>query len=116
MSGWVIFSAAVTWYRKGCSKRQDDMSELRKQSVLREFKQIPGVGKKIAEDLLSLGCYSIQDLQDRNPEELYLELCAQRGMHVDRCMLYVFRCIVYYASNERHDPELLKWWNWKDAK
>jgi len=23
---------------------------------------------------------------------------------------------VQYASNKRHDPELLKWWNWKDNK
>nr|WP_321429915.1 helix-hairpin-helix domain-containing protein [uncultured Methanolobus sp.] len=29
-------------------------------------------------------------------------------------MLYVFREAVYFASNEEHDPELLKWWNWKD--
>lgn len=35
---------------------------------------------------------------------------------MDRCMLYVFRCAVYYASSEQHDPELLKWWNWKDDK
>jgi hypothetical protein len=27
-------------------------------------------------------------------------------------MLYVFRCAVYYASNETHEPERLKWWNW----
>jgi hypothetical protein len=33
---------------------------------------------------------------------------------VDRCVLYVFRCAVYYANNKTHDPELLKWWNWKD--
>ncbi|WP_394701143.1 helix-hairpin-helix domain-containing protein [uncultured Methanolobus sp.] len=35
-------------------------------------------------------------------------------MNLDRCMLYVFREAVYFASNEEHDPELLKWWNWKD--
>jgi Pathogenicity locus len=29
-------------------------------------------------------------------------------------MLYIFRSAVYYASNDSHDPELLKWWNWKD--
>ncbi|NIV18422.1 MAG: pathogenicity locus, partial [Woeseiaceae bacterium] len=29
--------------------------------------------------------------------------------------LYVFRCAVYYASEEDHDPELLKWWNWTDT-
>ncbi len=24
-------------------------------------------------------------------------------------LLYVFRCAVYYASNDIHNPELLKW-------
>ncbi len=92
------------------------MSELMEQSVLRDLKQIPGVGKKIAEDLWNLGYRSVQDLEDQDPEELYIKLCARKGMHVDRCMLYVFRCAVYYASNKKHDPELLKWWNWKDEK
>jgi len=34
----------------------------------------------------------------------------------DRCLLYVFRCAVYYASTspELYDIEKLKWWNWKD--
>lgn len=26
-------------------------------------------------------------------------------------MLYVFRCAVYHAFHEVHDPEPLKWWN-----
>jgi len=34
---------------------------------------------------------------------------------VDRDMLCVFRRAVYYASHRDHDPELLKWWNWKDG-
>jgi hypothetical protein len=37
-------------------------------------------------------------------------------MQVDRCLLYVFRCAVYFAEHTRHDPELLKWWNWKDRE
>jgi Pathogenicity locus len=85
-----------------------------KQSVLREFRQIPGVGKRIAEDLWNLGLRSVSDLKNQDPEDLYLRLCALQGTHIDRCMLYVFRCAVYYASNDSHDPELLKWWNWKD--
>ncbi|MEJ2052157.1 MAG: helix-hairpin-helix domain-containing protein, partial [Calditrichota bacterium] len=40
--------------------------------------------------------------------------CFQSGYKVDRCMLYVFRTAVYYVSNTGHDPEKLKWWNWKD--
>ena len=84
------------------------------KSELQELQQIPGVGKKIAEELCDLGLRTVQDLRNRDPEELYFRLCVQKGMNVDRCMLYVFRCAVYYATNKKHDPELLKWWNWKE--
>src|SRR5205807_1620610 len=86
-----------------------------KQATLKEFRQIPGVGKSIAEDLWNLGLRSVSQLKGQDPEELYLRQCAFQGAHVDRCMLYVFRCAVYYASTDTHDPELLKWWNWKDT-
>jgi len=92
------------------------MSAHMKQSVLKEFEQIPGVGKKISTDLWDMGLRSVEDLKDNDPEKLYHDLCEKQGVHVDRCMLYVFRCVVYYASNKKHDPELLKWWNWKDNK
>lgn len=76
---------------------------------------IPGVGEKTARDLWAMGMRSAEDLAGRDPQELYDELCLEQGFTVDRCMLYVFRCAVYYASGGRHDPELLKWWNWKDG-
>ena len=87
-----------------------------RQRDRRELKRIPGVGDKIADDLMALGCRSVRDLKDRDPEELYIRLCAHKGEQVDRCVLYVFRSAVYYASNREHDPELLKWWNWKDGR
>ncbi|HOV78455.1 MAG TPA: helix-hairpin-helix domain-containing protein [Sedimentisphaerales bacterium] len=34
----------------------------------------------------------------------------------DRCMLYVLRYAVYYVSSNDPDPELLKWWSWKDRE
>jgi hypothetical protein len=92
------------------------LAENEKQMVLSEFRQVPGVGKNIAEDLWELGLRSVSDLKNQDPEDLYLRLCALQGTHVDRCMLYVFRCAVYYASNDGYDPELLKWWNWKDRE
>lgn len=82
--------------------------------ALKEFMQIPGVGKSIAKDLLDLGYRSISDLKNENPENMYDNFCALKGCHIDRCLLYVFRLSVYYASNTEYDPELLKWWNWKD--
>jgi hypothetical protein len=92
------------------------MGQIRKQDILKEFQQIPGVGKSIAKDIYDLGIRSLQELKDHDPEEMYLQHCKQKGKTVDRCLLYVFRCAVYYASNQIHDPELLKWWNWKDNK
>ena len=77
--------------------------------------EIPGVGEKTAQDMWAMDIRTPADLRGRDPQELYETLCFRQGVTVDRCMLYVFRCAVYYASDEPHDPELLKWWNWKDA-
>ena len=85
-----------------------------KQESLRALQEIPGVGKSIAEDLWDLGIRRVSDLKGKDPEKLYVKRCAQVGMEIDRCLLYVFRCAVYYASTQRRQPELLKWWNWKN--
>jgi hypothetical protein len=90
------------------------MTTADRASALKELQRIPGVGKAVAADLWELGVRSPGDLKGQSPEELYRRLCEQAGAPIDRCMLYVFRCAVYYASHETHDPELLKWWNWKN--
>jgi len=77
--------------------------------------RIPGVGPSIARDLNRLGIHEVSQLRGRSAEALYARLCREMGHHVDRCVLYVFRCAVYFASEPKHDPELLKWWNWKDS-
>ena len=80
-----------------------------------ELRRIPGVGVSIAADLRGLGIRAVEDLRGADPQALYDRLCARTGVRVDRCMLYVLRCAVYYASEFPHDPELLKWWSWKDG-
>ena len=85
-----------------------------KESAIKELQEIPGVGKSIANDLYELGIRTVKDLKGKDPELLYLKRCAQQGTQIDRCLLYVFRCAVYFASHKRHDTERLKWWNWKD--
>jgi len=86
------------------------------RSAIAELSRIPGVGPSIAADLYSLGIREVAELRGRNAESLYADLCREVGAHVDRCALYVFRCAVYFASESKPDPELLKWWNWKDAR
>ena len=87
-----------------------------KTATWREMQRIPGVGPSLARDLVDLGFERIIDLADADPMEMYKELQELRGYAIDRCVLYVFRCAVYYAREDRPDPELLKWWNWKDRK
>lgn len=79
-----------------------------------DLESAPGVGPSIARALRDLGFYRLQDLHGADPKTMYDNLCVLRGSHIDRCVLYVFRCAVYFADNSTHDPELLKWWNWKD--
>ena len=79
------------------------------------LEQIPGVGKIIAQNMRNIGIHSINQLKGKNPEQLYQKLCDFKAGSVDRCVLYIFRCAVYYASNTKHERKLLKWWNWKDS-
>ncbi|MGA2296860.1 MAG: helix-hairpin-helix domain-containing protein [FCB group bacterium] len=87
-----------------------------KVQILKELQTIPGVGKSISQDLWDLGIRSIDDLKNKKPQKLYDEMCSLTNTRQDPCLLYVFRCAVYFASNKIHDPELLKWWKWKDKE
>jgi len=78
------------------------------------LQDIPGVGPRIEKDLQDIGINCISDLRGKRPENLYNKLCKFRKSKIDKCVLYVFRCAVYYAENNKHDPSLLKWWNWKE--
>jgi len=91
------------------------MAEATQKEILKELQTIPGVGKSIAKDLYDLGYVSVADLKDRDPEMMYERLCMKAGKHLDPCLLYTFRCAVYFASTKNPDPEKLKWWNWKDT-
>jgi nucleotidyltransferase/DNA polymerase involved in DNA repair len=94
----------------------EEDEELTGSVTNKEFQIIPGVGKSLSQDLVDLGYRKVRELKTENPESMYQNLMQLRGSHIDRCVLYVFRCAVYYAANTSHDPELLKWWNWKDEK
>jgi len=87
---------------------------MEKHNTIKELQKIPGVGPRMAQDLVDLGYAHVEELQQADPEAMYNQLCMMRGAKIDRCVLYVFRCAVYFASHTQHDPHLLKWWHWKD--
>ncbi len=89
---------------------------MNKETAVKNLIQIPGVGKSLANDLTEIGINSVADLKGKSPEVLFEKSNEFAGVIQDRCVLYVFRCAVYYAETvgKKRDPELLKWWNWKD--
>jgi hypothetical protein len=90
----------------------------RRKSVPRDATRpltvIPGIGPSLAADLVLLGIRRVESLKGRDPEALYRKLTTLVGQPVDRCVLYAFRCAVYFASEANPDPKKLKWWLWKD--
>lgn len=87
-----------------------------KEEALKNLQQIPGVGKSIANDLWNIDIHSVDELAGKDPQTLYDQSNEYAGTIQDRCLLYVFRCAVYYAETPaaKRDPEQLKWWNWKN--
>lgn len=87
-----------------------------KQQAIKELSIIPGVGKSIATDLWNIGITSVSELKGKSPDLLYDLSNAFAGTIQDRCLLYVFKCAVYYANTpiDEQESEKLKWWNWKD--
>lgn len=88
------------------------------KEAIKELMQIPGVGKVIAQDLCGLGYTSIRSLKGQDPDQLYVLHNKHKGVVQDICMLYTFRCAVYFANtiDKKQDPEKLKWWNWMDKE
>lgn len=87
-----------------------------KTASLNDLNRIPGVGKSIAVDLWNINIKSVEDLKAKDPQKLYDLSNEFAGEIQDRCLLYVFRCAVYFADTpvDQRNDDKLKWWNWSD--
>ncbi|NJL55019.1 hypothetical protein HC928_07390 [bacterium] len=77
---------------------------------------IPGIGRTFVRDFARIKVFSVGDLVDRDPDELFDEL-RRANEAIDhktsKNYLYVIRMAVYYANGGRDDLKL-KWNAWKD--
>jgi hypothetical protein len=48
------------------------------------------------------------DLKGQNPNVLYDKLNAYSGVTLDICMLYTFRCAVYFATEDQSRKREIK--------
>lgn len=79
-----------------------------------ELIKIPYVGKATEASLKLIGYEILESLKNANPEQMYQKECDVRGQVIDRCQLYMYRMVVYYANTKNPDSNKLKWWLWKD--
>lgn len=97
-------------------RRQKQSRKRTKAETKDELESLPGVGPSIAKDLRAVGVTSVSGLVGRSPEALYEQLCQRRsgGGHVDRCVLYVFRCAVAVAETGIRTGPAAQWWRYSD--
>ena len=97
-------------------KPAEHSERMLEQIPVSDLRKIPGIGANMEQHLKNIGIHCVADLAGKDPEELYHLDCLKKGFQEDRCVLYVFRCAVYFAEHEQHEPEKLKWWYWKDKE
>ena len=86
------------------SSEEDALAE--REAALTRLQQVPNVGPKMAADLVKLGVRRLEDAADRDPEEMYHELCALDARRHDPCVRDVFAAVVSFAEGHPAQP----WW------
>lgn len=78
-----------------------------------EFQSIPSVGVRFAEDLISLGYYSVAELKGKDGAILTDEFEQLKGYWIDPCVEDQFRLVVYYANTKDASK---KWWDFTEER
>lgn len=78
------------------------------RSEIRNFQDIPNVGKAIEKNIILLGIKQPIDLVGRDPYQMYRELCDVTSKRQDPCVIDVFISAVRYM--EGGPPK--KWWEY----
>ena len=75
---------------------------------LARLEDIPNVGIAVAADLRQLGIAEPADLLERDPYEMYDDLCRLTGQRHDPCLLDTFIAAVRFMQGEPKKP----WWKY----
>lgn len=75
---------------------------------LARLEDIPNVGPAVAADLRQLGIGVPDDLLDRDPYQMYDDLCRITGQRHDPCLLDTFIAAVRFLEGEPKKP----WWKY----
>jgi len=76
--------------------------------ALAEFQSIPSLGINFAEELISQGYYSLEQLKGKSAVELFDAFEQHCGTWADPCVEDSYRLLVHYIEN--HDDSK-RWWH-----
>lgn len=81
--------------------------------ALVEFQCIPSIGLKFAQDLISLGYYSLDELKDKDSAKILDELELSTGTWIDPCVEDQCRLVVHFANEKDRG---LNWWDFTEER
>ncbi len=74
------------------------------------LEDISNIGKSIAADLRSIGISQPQQLCNKDPLALYLQLSGSMGQRHDPCVLYTLMAAKHFMQS----GETVKWWKFTE--
>ena len=82
------------------------------RETVSQLELLPNIGKVLASDLRLIGINKPQDLNGKDPFELYADLCSKKGKKVDYCVIDVFMSVVDFM--EGAEPQA--WWKFTQKR
>jgi len=82
------------------------------QTEARRLQDLVSIGPAMMRDLELLRVRSVSQLAQKNPRQMYRDLCRLTGQRQDICCLDVFTAAVAQAKNPRLPVEQCQWWYW----
>lgn len=64
------------------------------------FQTVPSIGQKVAQRIVDLGYYSLEEIKNMDGSDLINFWEEKCGYWEDPCLEDAFRCIVYHANNQ----------------
>jgi hypothetical protein len=81
--------------------------------ALAEFQSVPSVGIKFAQDLISMGYYSLEELKEKDGATLTNDFELLIGTWIDPCFEDQCRLVVDYANNR---VAVKNWWDYTEER
>lgn len=82
------------------------------RSSTKRLTDLPNVGSAMARDLELIGVKTPSDLEERDPFEMYEQLCERTNARHDPCVLDTFMSITDYISGNEPRP----WWAYTEER